>query len=152
MRYVGQGHEIVASLPVRPLAAADRTTLRAAFDDTYCALYGRLIPDLDVEVLSWGLNLSSRALPIASEEAPAAAYTPEPAGRRRLLDLASGEPQQVAVYHRAALQPGATLAGPALIAEDDTTILVPPAALARVDRRGYLWIERQAGAPQEKTP
>ena len=29
MRYVGQGHEIVAGLPVRPLEAADRATLRA---------------------------------------------------------------------------------------------------------------------------
>ncbi len=151
MRYVGQGHEIVASLPVRPLEPADEATLRAAFDDTYRTLYGRLIPALDMEVLSWGLSLSTRIEPIAADEAPAPPYTPEPGARRRLLDLATSEPVEVPVYYRTALIAGATLAGPAVIAEDDTTILIPQAALARVDRRGYLWIERQADE-QEETP
>ena len=41
---------------------------------TYRALYGRLIPDLDIEVLSWGLSLSSRAEPIAPAGPPPAAY------------------------------------------------------------------------------
>jgi N-methylhydantoinase A len=151
MRYVGQGHEIVASLPVRRLEAADQATLRAAFEATYRALYGRLIPDLDVEVLSWGLSLSSQAAAIAPAGPPPAACRPEPAGHRQLLDLAASAPLEVAVYHRAALAAGATLDGPALIAEDDTTILVPPAASARVDQRGYLWIERHL-QEQEDSP
>jgi N-methylhydantoinase A/oxoprolinase/acetone carboxylase beta subunit len=32
--------------------------------------------------------------------------------------------------------------GPAVIAEEDTTILVSAAFRARVDERGYVWLER----------
>ncbi len=148
MRYVGQGHEIVAELPVRPLGPADRAVLQAAFDDAYRRLYGRLIPRLDVEVLSFGLNLASAARPVRPVEAPVAAYAPAPAGRRRLLDPAAGERLEVPVYWRLDLAPGAALAGPAIIAEDDTTILVPVACNARVDGQGHVWLERE---PTEET-
>ncbi len=149
MRYVGQGHEIVAELPVRPLGASDRAVLQAAFDDAYRRLYGRLIPGLDVEVLSFGLSLASAARPVRPVEAEPAPLTPAPAGRRQLLDPAAGEALEVPVYRRADLVPGAALAGPAIIAEDDTTILVPAACRARVDGRGHVWLERE---PAEETP
>ncbi len=144
MRYVGQGHEIVAPLPVRPLGASDRAVLQAAFDDAYLRLYGRLIPGLDVEVLSFGLNLASAALPVRPAAGAPAAFAPGPAGRRQLLDPAAGEPLEVPVYWRPDLAPGAALDGPAIIAEDDTTILVPPACSARIDGEGHVWLERQS--------
>jgi N-methylhydantoinase A len=144
MRYVGQGHEIVAGLPVRPLDAGDRALLQAAFDEAYDRLYGRLIPGLDVEVLSFGLELASVADPVQRIEREPAASAPTPAGRRRLLDPAAGEGLEVPVYWRAELDPGAALDGPAIIAEHDTTILVPAACSARVDGRGHVWLERQA--------
>jgi N-methylhydantoinase A len=149
MRYVGQGHEIVAEVPARPLDAEDRALLRAAFETAYQRLYGRLIPGLDVEVLSWGLSLAGPTEPLRRAEAEPAAIPATPAGRRRLLDPAAGEPAEVPVYWRPELAPGATLEGPAIIAEDDTTILVPPACAARVDRRGHVWLERQ---PAEARP
>jgi N-methylhydantoinase A len=143
MRYVGQGHEIVAELPVRPLDAGDRAVLQAAFDAAYLRLYGRLIPGLDVEALSFGLQLASVAEPLPRIEDEPAAFAPAPAGRRRLLDPAAGEPIEVAVYRRAELAPGAALEGPAVIAEPDTTILVPAACSARIDARGHVRLERQ---------
>ena len=144
MRYMGQGHEIVASLPVRPLGPSDRAVLQAAFDDAYLRLYGRLIPGLDVEVLSFGLDLASAALPVRPAAGAPAAFEPTPAGGRRLLDPATGEALEVPVYWRPELAPGAMLDGPAMIAEDDTTILVPPACRARVDGQGHVWLERQS--------
>ena len=60
MRYVGQGHEIVVPLPIRPLAAGDRETLAEAFDDEYARLYGRTIPGQEREVLSWTLTVAAR--------------------------------------------------------------------------------------------
>ena len=59
MRYVGQGHEIVVALPVRPLAADDRETLAEAFDAEYARLYGRTIPGQEREVLSWTLTVTA---------------------------------------------------------------------------------------------
>ena len=60
MRYVGQGHEIVVPLPIRPLAAGDGETLAEAFDDEYARLYGRTIPGQEREVLSWTLTVAAR--------------------------------------------------------------------------------------------
>ena len=70
MRYLGQGHEIEVALPNRTITAADRDHLQQAFDEVYTRLYGRTIPDLDVEVLSWTATLSTTvALPEAMAEA-----------------------------------------------------------------------------------
>ncbi len=149
MRYVGQGHEIVADLPVRELQAGDRARLESAFATAYERLYGRLIPGLDIEVLSWGLSLASAAEPLPPAETTPAAFVPGSVERRRLLDPAAGEPAKVPVYWRDDLAAGAALDGPAIIAEADTTILVPPACAARVDRQGHVWLERQ---PAEARP
>jgi len=49
------------------------------------------------------------------------------------------------VYDRAALAPGATLAGPAIVAEDETSTLVGPGWTAAVDGLGYLHLRRAGG-------
>ncbi|MXX78414.1 MAG: hydantoinase/oxoprolinase family protein, partial [Gemmatimonadales bacterium] len=58
MRYVGQGHEIGVDLPGD---VEDAAALRNAFDRGYEAVYGRTIPGLDIEVLSWTLVVSAPA-------------------------------------------------------------------------------------------
>ena len=77
MRYRGQGHEIAVPLPTRTYNAADAATLRAAFEDAYRRLYSRIIPGVEVEILSWVLLLSA---PPAAE--PAAARIAQPAHTR----------------------------------------------------------------------
>jgi N-methylhydantoinase A len=59
MRYVGQGHEVEVLLPVRALTEADAETLKSGFDATYAQLYGRTIPGMDVEVLTFALYCRS---------------------------------------------------------------------------------------------
>src|SRR3546814_18321651 len=59
MRYVGQGHEITVELPLRMLKAGDGDELRGAFDRAYTGLYGRTIPNMDIEILSWTLTLGT---------------------------------------------------------------------------------------------
>ena len=86
MRYLGQGHEITVALPARPLEPADVAALQAGFDAAYTRLYGRTIPNLDVEVLSWTLTVKS-VVP-EPEPVPEAAARPAPAprGRREVFD------------------------------------------------------------------
>ncbi len=60
MRYVGQGHEIGVEVPRGVVAGTSSVAaLRGAFDETYRAVYGRIIPGLDVEVLSWSLVVTA---------------------------------------------------------------------------------------------
>ena len=144
MRYRGQGHEIAVPLPVRPYHGDDAQTLRAAFEDAYRRLYHRVIPGVEVEVLSWVLLLS--APPPA--EAPAAPptplpYMPEPARRRPVFDPETGEFIAVAIYDREELKPGAQIAGPAVIVEDETSTVVTGLFTASIDSFGYITLDRR---------
>lgn len=144
MRYRGQGHEISVALPVRSLTAADAVTLQTAFDQAYTQLYGRLIPDLDVEILSWTLTLSTpQAQPERVELSPPAQKTAlEPATTRLLFDPHRTDFVTAAVYTRETLTPGMSLEGPALIVEDQTSTVVSHGFSAWVTQTGYLVLEK----------
>ena len=136
MRYRGQGHEIAV-----PIATLDTAALRAGFDAAYAALFGRTIPRLEVEALTWTLALAtSRPLPSPAAEPPPRP-APAPAAWRMVLDPATGLREEAALHERAALAPGMALSGPALIVEDATTTVVPRGATARVNALGQLVLE-----------
>jgi N-methylhydantoinase A len=138
MRYRGQGHEVAVALPP---GTVDAAALRAAFDATYARVYGRVIPGLEVETVTWTLALAQpfslpERLPAPPDVAP-----PLPIGAVRLIDPASGDITDAAVYPRAALPAGARLTGPAIIVEAGTSTIVPPGFSARVGAARELLIE-----------
>lgn len=142
MRYVGQGHEIVVELPEGTIGADDLAGLEAAFREAYEQLFGRTIPGLDVEVLNWTLKLEAPAVELEPCPPRPADIAAEPAGTRRLEDPERGEAVDAPAYRREDLAPGARLAGPAVIYEDDTTTVVLPGYDARIDGLGNIVIER----------
>ncbi|WP_419862167.1 hydantoinase B/oxoprolinase family protein [Candidatus Palauibacter sp.] len=171
MRYVGQGHEIGVDLPED---LEDAAALREAFDRGYETVYGRTIPGLDIEVLSWTLVVSAPATvpattvpatpaadvpagtspregtppvgQLAGSDVPAGTSHPEPERWTELWDGPGGESSAAAVHTRAELAEGVRVAGPALIAEDQTTTVVPEGWEARVAAGGHLFVERQVAA------
>jgi N-methylhydantoinase A len=145
MRYVGQGHEITVALEPRALTIADRETLQESFAQEYRRQHGRIIPGLEAEVLTWSITLSTQVDPPPHRPAPARQPDPVPSGARRVFDPASGAVLEAAVYRRPALAPGAHLAGPALIVEDETSTMVSPQFHASVDAHGYLVLEIDSG-------
>ncbi|MEM7223773.1 MAG: hydantoinase/oxoprolinase family protein [Pseudomonadota bacterium] len=145
MRYLGQGHEIAVPVPVRALEAADGPALQAAFDDCYTRLYGRTIPDQDVEVLSWTLTVATQVPEPAKASLPDAPESPPaPAKETQLFDAESAAHQAVPVYRRSDLLPGARVAGPMLIVEDQTTTVVTATFEAAVNDLGYIVLNRRA--------
>ncbi|WP_137127906.1 hydantoinase/oxoprolinase family protein [Roseomonas sp. HF4] len=144
MRYRGQGHEVAVALPDGPYGGNGAAMLKAAFEATYHALYGRTIPKLEIEALTWTLALSeARPLPARLADAPPAA-APAPSGRRRIIDPGTGEAAEAALYDRAALPPGARIDGPAVILEAETSTLVPAGFRAGPNAAGHILIERIA--------
>ncbi len=88
MRYRGQGHEIAVPVPARTYRAEDAGELLAAFEAAYRVLYSRVIPGVEVEVLSWVLLLSGPAPEDATRRSGRAAALisragPPPRGVRR---------------------------------------------------------------------
>ena len=142
MRYRGQGHEIAVALPVRDLTAADRSTIRELFEAVYRRLYSRAIPEVEIEILSWVVAVSAPSEGQLGAPARERASKPKPASRRPMFDPHTGEFEEVDIYRRPDLAPGARISGPAVIAEDETSTVVSPLFDARIDRFGYIELTR----------
>jgi len=142
MRYQGQGHEIAVALPVRDLTAADRSTIRELFEAVYRRLYSRAIPEVEIEILSWVVAVSAPSegrLGAPARERPS---RPKSASRRPIFDPDTGEFEEVDIYWRPVLAPGARISGPAVIAEAETSTVVSPLFDARIDEFGYIELTR----------
>ena len=143
MRYVGQGHEIDVVLPNRALSEEDLAALQQTFDTAYRQHYGRTIPAMDVEVLTWALNLSTPSARAEQLAPPALAEAPDADGRRTLFDPAKTDFVDGAVIRRDKLGPGMRIDGPAVVVEDQTATVVPDGFGASVDAHGYLVLEKK---------
>ncbi len=150
MRYRGQGHEIAISLPTRPYRDDDAALLRDSFESEYRRLYSRVIPGVEVEILSWVLLLSAPS-PTKTETAIPASprYSPEPARIRSIFDPEAGEFIEVAIHDRRDLNPGAFVPGPAVIIEDETSTVVSRSFDASVDAFGYIELTRREPSSAE---
>jgi len=147
MRYRGQGHEIAVPLSTGIYRDDDAALLHAAFEDQYRRLYSRVIPGVEVEILSWVLLLSAPVPAETSTPRPALEpHTPQPARSRPVLDPETGEFVEVAIYERRDLLPGASIPGPAVIVEDETSTVVSRLFDARIDAFGYIELTRRGGS------
>jgi N-methylhydantoinase A len=144
MRYVGQGHEIAVSLPARPLTEADVAAVRAAYDTEYTRFYDRPVPGSDVEVLSFAVTVATIAEPVEPVAEPAPAPAPGPVRTQQVRDTVTGEVSPWPVYDRTAMAPGASVPGPCIVAEAETSTLVGAGWKCRVDGLGYLELTQES--------
>ena len=142
MRYVGQGHEIAVTLPARDLTPADIPAIRAAYDTEYSRFYDRPVPGSDVEVMSFAVTVATVTEAVAPAAAVAEAAPPPPIRVQQVRDTVSGEVADWAIYDRAAMAPGAKVAGPCIVAEAETSTLVGPGWTCRMDGLGYLELNK----------
>lgn len=145
MRYRGQGHEIAVELPVRKFTAADRLSIAELFEAAYRRLYSRPIPGVEIEILSWVVVVSAPSVGALTTPVAIRPAEPKPRSRRPVFDPHSGEFQDVPIYWRPDLAPGALISGPAVIAETDTSTVVSALFDARIDRFGYIELTRRQG-------
>ncbi|MDA8107505.1 MAG: hydantoinase/oxoprolinase family protein [Betaproteobacteria bacterium] len=143
-RFIGQGSETTLALPERDFARLDRAALRARFDDEYRRLYGRTYPESPVEFVSFRVraSLPVRLLALPKLPPPAGARVDQALkGERRAYSPRAGDFVPHRVYDRYRLYPGAALAGPAIIEERESTIVVGEDACATVDEYGFVWMD-----------
>jgi N-methylhydantoinase A len=133
MRYAGQGHEIPVELPSRPLTESDPAELRRAFEAEYDRLFARHIPGAAIEIMSWVVLVSGAETDPGRLDSPASQPAPQAAGSRTVFDARLGKQLEVPVFERIRLEPGAQIAGPALIVEDATSTYISASFDAVVD-------------------
>jgi len=153
MRYIGQGHEISVALPVERYGEAHGERFAQRFEQAYRQLYGRTIDGVEIEALSWTLTIAEKdpADPAPGQDRQAAVADCNVAaaiGRHQLFDPEAGQFVDAGVYLREDLPAGMAVEGPALITEEQTTTVVPPAWRACVDDRGAIILTRKETADE----
>ena len=141
MRYRGQGWEIPVSITPAQAANPNGGELLDLFEAEYSKLFGRSVDGMIAEVTVWSVNAFT-PVPAAerlSDPKPIAA--PEPASQRALFDPAIGEEKTANTYDRDSVMAGATLTGPALVTENETTIIIPSSRVAKSLNDGCITIE-----------
>ncbi|MCL2428791.1 MAG: hydantoinase/oxoprolinase family protein [Alphaproteobacteria bacterium] len=142
MRYRGQGHDLTVEIPAAPFGDGATATLEKLFVAAYEQQFGRRIPDLEVEVLSFALRLATAGAPVNS-------CPPIPPGEHAhsaetvaIVDPETAAAETIPLYIRDNLAVGAICQGPALIVEDETTTMVTRDFTARIDPLGSIVMTR----------
>lgn len=141
MRYMGQGHEVLVELPDAALQADAAARLRDLFERQYESLYGRVIPDAQIEAVTWTVTLIGATPAVHALPATRQYRAAQSCGMRKALLDASAHYEQVPVFWRPRLSVGDQFQGPALLDDESTTLLVPCGYTARVVADRYVMID-----------
>ena len=134
MHYAGQGHRVDVSLPAdaanRDLAAL----LRERFEETYRSAYGHVLGERRIEALTW--RAVARLEGTDSAHSQSHGFCEDGAAEKgeRMVHFVDREgAMPCRVFDRYRLKPGTELAGPAIVEERESTIVIGPSRRARVD-------------------
>jgi len=143
-RFIGQGAETNLPVPERDFTKLDPAALRTRFDDIYRRLYGRTYPESPVEFVNFCVRAS---LPVQLLSLPKLTggkgrkVGEAVKGERKAFSGISRDFVPYTVYDRYKLFPGARFAGPAIVEERESTVIIGEDAKATVDDYGFLWID-----------
>ena len=146
MRYVGQGWEIPVAIPDRRFGPDDAPRIKQWFEDAYEQFFGRPIEGLDIEIVSWSVKATSLLRPVEPVTELEAEFIAKPIGTRRLFDARRQVFVEAGVHHRTELAPGAGITGPAVIVEDETSVILTPDYDAVIQADGCILVQAKKTA------
>jgi N-methylhydantoinase A len=133
--YRRQGYEIRVPVPLGELGPHSRAPIRKAFEEAYGAIYGHVLPDLEIDVVSWRVIAEGPQPVLHSPTVAASLAAGESAlkGRRPVYMPELDGFAEVPVYDRYRLIAGAAFEGPAIVEERESTAVLGPGASVLVD-------------------
>lgn len=147
MRYVGQVHECTVDIEPFEITEAALDRLKAAFHARHEELYTYSEPHSAVEVVNVESAITGAVdKPARMTIAPGKGAHSALKGTRGMIFTAAGIPQETPVYDGALLGAGDRIAGPAVIQEVTTTIVIEPGWLAELDASGVYVLTQAAEA------
>ncbi|MCX7341886.1 MAG: hydantoinase/oxoprolinase family protein [Hyphomicrobiales bacterium] len=141
LRYLGQAYELEVFLPRGPRDAVDDTTVCDLFHVEHERLYGFRESKVPLQTATVRVGVIGKVPAVALPEVPPS--VPEPFAHRTVWHR--GQPVKTAVYARRDIGAGATIPGPAIVEQLDTTTFILPGWRADADRLGALSITREVG-------
>jgi len=140
MRYRGQAYEI--NVPIAPTDNDDaRDAIIEAFHQAHERVYGRRHAEGEVQFVNICLTLIGRVRAVRHPRLAAAEKDAVPLARARTWFRGRAH-DACPCYDRDRLLAGHRIAGPAVIAGQDSTIVIPPEWLARCDEFGNIAMSR----------
>ena len=125
MRYAGQGWEIPVALTEAQAVNPDAATFQRLFEEDYTKLFGRTVTGMDIEITVWSVNATTPPEKVARVAEATAGEAAKAVSNRALFDAGLGHALPADVINRDTMTTGQTVQGPAIITEDETTIIVP---------------------------
>jgi N-methylhydantoinase A len=133
----------VTTLPNGPYDKNSTHVLLNAFEETYRRTFSRIPPDVNAEIIN--IRVSLRAdVPGQSVGFKATGDTSQNARARQTRAVLFPEFDDYVdtdVYDRASLTAGERIDGPAVIEENESTLIVGPGSTVDVDQDGNLFVE-----------
>jgi len=146
LRYRGQGYEIRADFPGTAIGDDFAGLVAESFHAAYALSYGYRDAAAEIEAVDWHLTAT---LPVESAElnlgwrAPAQGSA-APSERRAWFPETEGF-ATAAIHDRRRLGAGTVVAGPAILEDPESTVVVPPGMTATVNPQGHVIIDTGAG-------
>jgi len=128
-RYVGQGYELKLTLSESTMNAGDLQSLVADFHRLHAREYGHSFDEAALELVNLRVTATVDVPKIAPPTAPAGGDLASALVRESEAIFRIDEdlrPYSTALYRREKLPVGQTFAGPAIILQTDSTLVVPP--------------------------
>jgi N-methylhydantoinase A len=144
VRYAGQGHDLAVPLGGGRLGPASLAGIQRAHADVYAAHYGYAEPvGTPLEATNWKVEM------LCVTPKPELAFGAGGSSRaadarkadRRVWVAETGDFVACPVYDRYRLGAGAEVSGPAIVEERETTVVLLPGDVGRVDRFGNLLVD-----------
>ena len=148
MRYAGQGWEIPVPLVASDAANPDAKRFLTRFEEDYKRLFGRIVRGMEAEITVWSVNAFTPTTPPSHAETPKTVKGIEASQTRACFDPALGQAVEAQIVERDALKMGKGVEGPALIVEDETTIVLPASRSASVTSDGTIDIRAKGRSTQ----
>jgi N-methylhydantoinase A len=137
LRYRGQAYEL--TVPLRGIGVEALRAAERAFHSAHERAYGHARPVEETEIVTLRARAVARVRPPAWDGTPARGR----ARRRGERDVRRGARRvRYGLYDRADLGAGSRVAGPAIVEQDDSTIVVPPGWRLSAGPAGTALLER----------
>jgi N-methylhydantoinase A len=144
MLYLGQTHTVAVPIDWSREHPLDAATIRKAFDLKYRGVYGRLLDGIPIRLLNLHVALVGRRPKLDLAALAPTGGNIEAAKLNIRPVYIDGRWLEATIFARHELPVGAVISGPAILEQQDTTILVEPDLQARVDQFGNIIVERRS--------
>ena len=140
MRYQGQAYEINVTIDDTALKCG-YPVWTSKFHERHMQIFNHADPEAKIELINLRLCVIGKFPEIGSPELPKASEPASSVGERGILYR--NKKSRASVYLRHTLMPGHSFEGPAIVEQDDTTVLIPPRFFAEVRSNGTIILERK---------